>query len=74
MVSGVFLFFGATGLFLGPIIGGWLSDTIGFEWAAAVIGFTGFFALSLWVVYIATSRCRADRTDENLPILSNLTE
>ena len=33
-------------MFLGPIIGGWLSDTIGFEWAAAVIGFTGFFAVS----------------------------
>lgn len=34
-------------LFLGPVVGGYLSDTLGFEWAAAVISFTGLFAVSL---------------------------
>ncbi|KAI0221024.1 MFS-type transporter SLC18B1 [Lamellibrachia satsuma] len=75
MVSGVFLLFSATGLFLGPIAGGSLSETLGFEWAAAVMCFTGLFAVSLWAVYVPASSCRTDRSSEKQPILmSNPTE
>ncbi|KAI0207654.1 MFS-type transporter SLC18B1 [Lamellibrachia satsuma] len=62
-------------LFLGPIVGGYFTETLGFEWTAAMISFTGLFALSLWLVYISTSSCRPEKTDENHPILlSNPTD
>lgn len=39
-------------LFLGPIAGGSLSETLGFEWAAAVMCFTGLFAVSYVYTYL----------------------
>ncbi|KAI0237749.1 hypothetical protein LSAT2_011660 [Lamellibrachia satsuma] len=75
MVSGIVLFFSSTGLSLGAFVGGWLSDTLGFEWAATILCFTELFALFLWAVYVSTRSCRADITDENHPVLlSNPTD
>ena len=42
----------------GAATGGFLSDTLGFEWAAACISFTGLFAVScltLFFIYSAAS-------------------
>ncbi|KAI0208720.1 MFS-type transporter SLC18B1 [Lamellibrachia satsuma] len=69
MVSGVFNFFFSLGLFLGPILGGYLNDTLDFEWAAAIISFMGSFALAMWVVYICAHCCRVDKTGESQPLL-----
>ncbi|KAI0237750.1 hypothetical protein LSAT2_011661 [Lamellibrachia satsuma] len=75
MVSGIVLFFSSTGLSMGPFVGGWLSDTLGFEWAATILSFTELFALSLWAVYVSTRSCGVDITDENHPaLLSNPTD
>lgn len=71
MVSGVFNFFFSLGLFLGPIVGGYLNDTLDFEWAAAIISCTGISALALWVVYLLSCRCRVDKTGEKQPLLAN---
>ena len=37
-------------LSLGAFVGGWLSDTLGFEWAATILCFTELFAVSYVII------------------------
>ena len=39
---------------MGPIGGGYLCSILGFEWAAAVLSFTGLFVVSVYFVHIQT--------------------
>ena len=38
-------------LFVGPIASGYLCSTLGFEWAAAMLSFTGLFVVSFCFLY-----------------------
>uniref|UniRef100_A0ABM5G4Q5 MFS-type transporter SLC18B1 isoform X1 n=2 Tax=Pogona vitticeps TaxID=103695 RepID=A0ABM5G4Q5_9SAUR len=68
LVSGLFNAMWSTGSFVGPTLGGFLNDKLGFEWAAAIQG--GFpllsgLAVGTWYLYEASHRRRS--IPENLP-------
>ena len=44
---------------MGPIAGGYLCSSLGFEWAAAVLSFTGLFIVSLFIKVIHFNNCPA---------------
>ena len=44
-------------LFVGPIAGGYLCGTLGFEWAAAVLSFAGLFIVSFFIKVIHFNKC-----------------
>jgi len=45
-----FYIFVSCSLFLGPIVGGYLNDSLDFEWAAAIIGLAGVSSVSIHCV------------------------
>ncbi|XP_077394411.1 MFS-type transporter SLC18B1 [Festucalex cinctus] len=76
MVSGLFGAVWSTGMFYGPTMGGFITQRLNFEWAAAIQGglaFMGGFLLALYYVsHPATPQSHPDKrqqTDERLPLL-----
>ncbi|KAK2826550.1 hypothetical protein Q5P01_020764 [Channa striata] len=78
MVSGLFGAFWCMGMFYGPTVGGFLTQHLSFEWAAAVQGGLAFLsALSLAVYYLcqrpqrqSTPEDGSRQTDESTPLLN----
>nr|XP_061799028.1 MFS-type transporter SLC18B1-like [Nerophis lumbriciformis] len=76
MVSGLFGAVWSTGMFYGPTMGGFITQRLSFEWAAAIQGglaFIGAFLLALYyVAHQATPQRLPDKrqqNDETLPLL-----
>ncbi|XP_048452474.1 MFS-type transporter SLC18B1 isoform X3 [Rhincodon typus] len=70
LVSGIFGAWWCLGSFVGPTLGGYLYEKLGFEWAAVIQGSFPLFFVGLW----DSRRRRASTTDTklNLDILTGL--
>ncbi|XP_035271803.1 MFS-type transporter SLC18B1 isoform X2 [Anguilla anguilla] len=61
LVSGLFGAVWSIGMFFGPTFGGFMTQTMNFEWAATVEGVIGFLASILLGIYFITERVQTNR-------------
>ncbi|KAJ8288611.1 hypothetical protein COCON_G00012700 [Conger conger] len=64
LVSGLFGAVWSIGMFFGPTFGGFMTQTLNFEWAASIEGGIGFLASFLLGTYFLTERVQTNRPSQ----------